>query len=299
MPSVSVILPTFNRTKFLQQAIESVFAQTYADWEMVVADDGSAEETRGYLRSIENPQVRTIWLRHSGNPSLVRNAAIEAARGRYLAFLDSDDVWAPSKLEKQVRALDECSTAAWSYTNCQLVDECGRLLVDESAVTPAPPQGWIFGPLLRLEVSISMPTVVAERELVRALGGFDERQLFAEWQDLCLRLAMKSEVLALPESLCSVRFHSEHYSADKIAAQVSWMRLYEKMAELAPTPALRSHCVRARAATSLRLASYQSDRGDYLAAAVSLRRALPFAWRYPEWWWGALKRVARLLLRKR
>ena len=71
---------------------------------MIIADDGSSEETRVYLRSITVPRVRTIWLEHCGNPSRVRNAAIEAASGRYLAFLDSDDIWAPSKLEKQIGA---------------------------------------------------------------------------------------------------------------------------------------------------------------------------------------------------
>jgi teichuronic acid biosynthesis glycosyltransferase TuaG len=91
---------------------------------MIIADDGSTEETRSYLRSITDPRLRTIWLRHSGNPSLVRNAAIAAAQGRYLAFLDSDDVWAPSKLEKQMRALGDRSQAGWSYTNCHLIEEC-------------------------------------------------------------------------------------------------------------------------------------------------------------------------------
>jgi glycosyltransferase involved in cell wall biosynthesis len=86
MPNVSIILPTFNRAKFLRLAIESVFAQTYTDWELIIVDDGSAEETRAYLRSIATPQVVTIWLQHSGNPSQVRNAAISVASGRYLAF---------------------------------------------------------------------------------------------------------------------------------------------------------------------------------------------------------------------
>jgi glycosyltransferase involved in cell wall biosynthesis len=293
MPTVSVILPTFNRTRFLRMAIDSVFAQTYRDWELIIADDGSAKETRKYLRSVTSPAVRLLWLEHTGNPSRVRNAAIEVARGHYLAFLDSDDVWAPEKLTEQIRALEGRPGAGWSYTNSLLIDESGRVLVDESVSAPAPPQGWIFEPLLRLEVAISMPTVVAERALVREIGGFDVQQRFAEWQDLCLRLALRSEVVALPESLCSVRLHDEHYSAAKVAAQNDWMRLYEKIATLAPTRQLRSYCARERAQTSLRLARYQADAGDYAAALTILCSALPFAWRYPQWWWGALKRIAR------
>ena len=220
VPTVSVILPTFNRTRFLRLAIESVFVQTYKDWEIVIADDGSTEETRGYLRSIAHPQVRTLWLPHSGNPSRVRNAAITIAGGRYLAFLDSDDIWEPSKLERQIDALGARAACRWSYTNCDLIDERGGPLVNDILVTPEPPAGWIFEPLLKLQVGISMPTVVADRDLVHEIGYFDEQQRFAEWQDLCLRLAMNSEVVALSESLCSVRIHNEHYSADKVAADL-------------------------------------------------------------------------------
>jgi glycosyltransferase involved in cell wall biosynthesis len=293
MPNVSVILPTFNRTKYLKLAIESVFAQTYADWEIVIADDGSTEETKAYLRSFGTARVRPIWLRHCGNPSRVRNAAIEAANGRYLAFLDSDDIWAPSKLEKQVGALRERVKCRWSYTNCDRIDENGRPFASERLHTTVPREGWIFEPLLRLEVAISMPAVVADRDLVGEIGGFDEQQPFAEWHDLCLRLAMKSEVVALGESLCSVRAHTEHYSADRIAAHISWMRLYEKMADLAPNPTLRSYCARMRTETSMNLARLQGDKGNYRAVLTTLGKALLFSWRYPQWWWGALKRIAR------
>ena len=293
MPNVSIILPTFNRTRLLRATVASVFAQTYADWELIIADDGSAAESRDYLRSITAAHVRTIWLTHTGNPARVRNAAIECARGRYLAFLDSDDLWAPTKLEKQLDALRSTTRAAWSYTTCGLIDGEGRPLTHERMRTTIARSGWIFEPLLRLELSIAMPTVVVERDLICAIGGFDERQAFAEWHDLCLRLAMQAEVVALPESLCSVRSHSEQYSADRIAAQASWMRLYEKMSRLAPAPHLRTLAARWRAETSLSLARLQSDGGNYGAALRTLCAALPFSWHFPRWWGGALRRVVR------
>jgi glycosyltransferase involved in cell wall biosynthesis len=293
MPNVSVILPAFNRTEFLKLAVESVFAQTYADWEMIIADDGSTEQTRAYLRSIGASRVRTIWLRHSGNPSRVRNTAIDAANGRYLAFLDSDDIWAPSKLEKQIAALRDSTRARWSYTMEDLIDEHGRPIANDGLPTFALREGWIFEPLLRLEVAISMPTIIADCELIDEIGGFDEQLRFAEWHDLCLRLAMKSAVVVVRESLCSVRIHSEHYSADKIAEQVGWMQLYEKMADLVPSRSLRSYCTQVRAETSLKLARLQGGHGNYRAALSILRKSLAFSWRYPPWWWGALKRVVR------
>ena len=291
MPDVSVILPTCNRTQYLKLAVESVFAQTYEDWELVIADDGSGEETRDYLRSLRHPRVRTLLLAHHGNPALVRNAAIRAASARYLAFLDSDDLWAPSKLQKQIHALQH-SGARWSYTNCDLVDAAGHPVPAESRCI-APPEGWIFEPLLRLHVAISMPTIVAERAIIDEIGGFDERLRFAEWHDLCLRLALRGQAVSLPEPLCSVRLHDEHYSGDKVAAQRGWMQLYHKMIRLAPSPELRSYCRRMRAQVSLNVARRQSENGDYAAVLTTLVTSMPFAWPYPQWWWGAAKRLAR------
>jgi glycosyltransferase involved in cell wall biosynthesis len=293
MPSVSIILPTFNRTSFLKLAVESVFAQTFSDWEMIIADDGSGEDTAIYLQSILAPRVRIIRLAHSGNPSKVRNSAIRAAGGRYLAFLDSDDVWAPSKLEKQIVALANQPNSRWSYTLCDHIDESGRLIPKERPAPAVFSEGWVFEPLLRLQFSIAMPTLVAERDLVHEVGGFDEQQRFGEFHDLCLRLAMNSQAVAVRESLCSVRTHNQHYSSDRVAAQKGWMRLYEKMAALAPDPNLRGHCARMRAETSLVVARLQSERGDFRALSTTLGQALPFSLRYPRWWCGAIKEIVR------
>ena len=293
MPSVSVILPTFNRTKFLKLAVESVYAQTYTDWEMIIADDGSGEETRTYLLSLAAPQVRTVWLPHSGNPSQVRNSAIKAATGRYLAFLDSDDIWAPSKLEKQIGALRDRANSRWSYTAVDHIDEDGRPIAKKHSRTIVRPEGWIFEQLLKLDIGIAMPTVVADRDLVDEVGGFDEQQRFGEFHDLCLRLAMKGEVVVVREILCSVRTHNEHYSGDKIGDHAGWMRLYEKMANLTTIPRLRSHCAKMRAETSLKLARQQAENGDFRGAWTTLRKASIFSWRYPLWWWGALKGIVR------
>ncbi len=293
IPDVSVILPTFNRRRFLELAIESVFAQTWPNWELIIADDGSGEETRDYLRSINASQVRIIWLSRCANPSRVRNAAIAVARGRYLAFLDSDDIWAPTKLEQQLRALRNCAGARWSYTMEDLIDGNGRPVINESLPRFAARDGWIFEPLLRLELAMSMPTVVADRALIEEIGRFDEQLRFGEWHDLCLRLALKSAVVVVREPLCSVRIHNEHYSADKIAEQAGWMQLYEKMSNLVTSRPLRRHCQQVRAQTSLTLARLHGDRGNYRGALSVLARTLVFSWRYPSWWWGAIKRVVR------
>src|SRR5229473_5509224 len=133
-PAISIILPTFNRLKYLRLTVDSVFAQTFVDWELLVADDGSDEETRAYLKGLESlPRVKLIWLSHSGNPSAVRNAALREARGDYIAFLDSDDMWMPTKLERQIDALRVSSDRRWIYTGYVRIGDAG-----ETKTLPSP-----------------------------------------------------------------------------------------------------------------------------------------------------------------
>lgn len=295
MPTVSVILPTFNRLHFLKLSIASVYAQTFPDWELIIADDGSTDETPAYLRSIEGLNVRIMWLAHSGNPSRVRNAAINAACGHYLAFLDSDDIWSPEKLERQVAAMRASPQSRWSYTACDHIDADGRQLLKRSP-DGIRPEGWIFDQLLTLSIGIAMPTVLAERALVDEVGRFDEQQLFGEFHDFCLRLSLKSQVLTLREQLCSVRRHGEHYSADQIADAVGWIRLYEKMAALTSNANLRSHCFQMRGETYMRVARVQLGRGSYRGALTALRKALVYSWKYPRFWRRLFKRICGLAI---
>src|SRR5689334_6622702 len=96
-PAVSIVMPTYNRLEFLPATVESVLRQTMPDWELIVADDGSSAETLDYLESLtQDARVRLLRLRRSGNAGGARNAAIASARASMLAFLDSDDLWAPT-----------------------------------------------------------------------------------------------------------------------------------------------------------------------------------------------------------
>ena len=142
---VSVVLPTFNRLRFLQPAIESVYAQTFADWELIIADDGSDLETRQYLQSLaQDPRVMVVWLAHTGKPSMVRNAALLRAAGEYVAFLDSDDLWATRKLERQIETLRARVNCRWSYTAFLQVDGSGNPLPEEAQRPWVPYEGDIF-----------------------------------------------------------------------------------------------------------------------------------------------------------
>lgn len=279
MAHVSVIVPTYNRLRFLKPAIESVLAQTYADWDMTIADDGSDEKTRAYLSSLRGPRTRLLQLSHTGNPSYVRNVAIGSATGRYVAFLDSDDVWAPTKLECQMEALETSPASGWCYCLEQMIDATGAPWTQNRARTYPPMDGWVFGALLRLELALSMPTILARRDLIDRIGGFDESLRFCEWHDLCLRLALQSEVIAARQILCSVRSHDEHYSADRTGELRGWVQLYAKMARIAPSAELRSYCRRQAALACLRVASFRGHGKGRLARLTAMLQAVPDAWR--------------------
>jgi glycosyltransferase involved in cell wall biosynthesis len=292
MPTVSIILPTFNRPRFLPAAVESVLAQTFSDWELIVADDGSDGEARRYIQSLTQPRVKVISLSHSGNPARVRNAGIEKATGDYLAFIDSDDIWMPRKLEKQVAALRTRPDHTWCYTHSDYIDENG-----DSIMLPLPRypgEGWILESLLcDPRVQIGMPGVMVDRKLVLDLGGFDLGQEFAEDLDLYLRLAMRSRVVVVAERLYSIRVHGEHYSQDVIGMRKSRGRLYRKMAHLVADPRLRSFCRRRQAHESLNEARLHGERGDERALWRTLGASVMSSWPYPEWWFGGLKAAVR------
>src|SRR4030042_4827818 len=105
MPKVSVIIPTYNRGNLVLESIQSVFAQTFSDYEIIVIDDGSTDNTREVLHPYLS-KLTYIYEKNSGQ-SFARNIGILASKGEYIAFLDSDDLWEPEKLETQVKLLDK------------------------------------------------------------------------------------------------------------------------------------------------------------------------------------------------
>src|SRR5688572_330459 len=158
VPQVSIVLPTFDRLRHLRRSIASVFEQTFDDWELIIADDGSGSETREYLRGIEaDPRVRVLWLPRLGNPGAVRNAALAQARAPYIAFLDSDDYWLPDKLALQVPALRAAAPRRWSYTAYECVDADDRPVPFQWR----PLQGALFTEILLMRALVAMPTVLA------------------------------------------------------------------------------------------------------------------------------------------
>jgi len=126
MPLVSIITPSWNVEGLIGETIESVQAQTFGDWELLIADDCSTDQTRSVVDryAANDPRIKLIRQPRNGGPALARQAAIEQAQGRFLAFLDSDDLWLPAKLERQIDFARK-NRAALSYTAFRRIDEAG------------------------------------------------------------------------------------------------------------------------------------------------------------------------------
>ena len=285
---VSVIMPTYDRLQFLGPALDSLFAQTCADWELIVADDGSGAATRDYLRALHAPpRVRVIWLEHSGKPAVARNAALRAARGSYVAFLDSDDLWLPHKLERQLASLRRHPERQWSYTEFALVDAAGRLqALPLGSKHPAAISGWIAEPLLTGQTVIALPSVVVARETLERLGAFDEQLVMCEDDELWLRLALYSEVDAIEEPLTLVRRHGLHHG-DDVTAWCDRRRVFEKALRTSADPRLRARLRRLRAEMSAGLALSEAAAAMRLRALGTLLTSARYSWPYPRWWRGA------------
>ena len=268
-PLVSIVLPAFNRAGYLRSAIESVLAQSLTSWEMIVADDGSGPEAAEFLRGLGDPRIRVLWLAHSGNPSVARNAALRDARGTYVAFLDSDDLWAPNKLEAQTAAQRARGQCHWSFTNVEWIDAAGGLMPPRETFVPH--EGRIVEALLTIDAYIALPTVLVERRLLDEAGLFDEELRFGEDYDLWLRLATRSDVVAVTDKLTRVRLHADNHSHDRRSFYRDWLRLYEKAGTRTSDPRLLDICRRKRAALAVGLASIEAADGR--TAAVCLPKA--------------------------
>jgi glycosyltransferase involved in cell wall biosynthesis len=282
-PAVSIVMPTFNRLEHLEAAVASVNAQTFDDWELIVVDDGSDKPTREFLRSLPQSRTTVVLGPHSGVPAVARNRGIALARGRYIAFLDSDDRWAPDKLRRQVMMMRSTPARRWSYTAVRRIDAAGRVL-EPSRVVWVPYTGAILKQVLTIEAQIALPTVMAEAGLVRELGGFDEQLRMIEDYDLWARMAQNSDVSVDAEPSTDVRNHAEQFTLDRGGKLAGWAAFYAKMEGRVPSAELRALCRTRKREHVLLLAAEHARTRDWVAmqralgAAVRARALSPRGW---------------------
>lgn len=124
---VSIITPTYNCGCFIAETIDSVLAQTYANWELLIVDDCSTDNTKEIVAGYNDPRISYHCLLNNSGAAVARNVGLKMAKGRWIAFLDSDDLWLPQKLEKQIRFMEE-NKYAFSYHEYSVIDEHGNQL---------------------------------------------------------------------------------------------------------------------------------------------------------------------------
>ena len=184
---LSIIIPTYNRAYVVGRAIQSVLNQTYKNFEILVVDDGSTDNTNEIVRSVNDERVR--YIRHEKNKgaAAARNTGIMAAKGKYIAFQDSDDEWLPEKLEKQMAAFRNASSQIGVvYTGMLRIEGDGKTYMPPPEVTEK--EGNIYHSLLRRSFVFTSSTVV-RRECFTEVGIFDEHFPHAEDWDLWIRIS--------------------------------------------------------------------------------------------------------------
>jgi glycosyltransferase involved in cell wall biosynthesis len=293
---VSVILPVHDREAYLRATVATVFAQSMPDWELVIADDGSGPATRAWLRTLESDaRVRIVWGRHSGSPATARNAALRVARAAHVAFLDSDDLWEPDKLQRQLERLRLRPDCHWCYSAFRRVDHAGRLLSGEATRPWRALEGGIFEHILRGEASLRTPCVLVSRALLEQAGGFDQSLRDAEDLDLGLRLALLSPVALVDEPLVRVRIAPHSYSTRPRHARVDLIRVIEKLRARAGGRFAEAMGLEHARQVAL-LAREYAAAGERGPALRALARSIALGARQPRSWGHVARALARTVL---
>jgi glycosyltransferase involved in cell wall biosynthesis len=214
-PIVSAILPTYNRAHLVGRSIRSVLNQTYRDFELIVVDDGSTDNTDEVVNGFNDPRIR--YIRHEQNKggSAARNTGIKAAQGEYIAFQDSDDEWLPEKLEKQMRIFEKASTRVGVvYTGFNLIKD------DRKTYIPGPnikiTEGDLHEELLNGNF-VATDAVVVRRECFEKIGVFDERLPRLQDWELFIRISKYYTFNYIDAPLLNAFFSHDSISANQDA----------------------------------------------------------------------------------
>ncbi len=235
MHTISVLIPTHDYARYLDEAIDSALAQTYTPLEVIVIDDGSTDATAEVLARYGD-RIRTLRQPNLG-VSAARNAGIAAAQGDYLAFLDSDDLWLPRKLERQMARF--AADSALGLVHCGL-ETFGSATSTRQVLQGL--EGWVWQEMLRLDRGVIVgpgSSVVVPRRVAEEIGGFDPRLLPAEDWDFCYRIALRYEVGYVGEVLVRYRQHGGGIHLDIRRFERSMLLALEK-AFASPDPAVQS-----------------------------------------------------------
>lgn len=207
---ISIIMPAYNAEKFIRESIESVLSQTYQNWELLIVNDASTDNTIKIVQTyLADPRIRVINLNENGGLAHARNAGIEKAAGKYITFLDSDDLWTPDKLARQVEYHKQHPEIPISHTRYIMFNEKGEIKRSlRIRLRPSFTKHGLLYKRLLSENIIGVLTVMIQSSVIKSVGGFDDNLRSAEDYDLWLRLSKKNIPFGyLKKSLAKYRVH--------------------------------------------------------------------------------------------
>lgn len=206
-PLVSVVMPAYNARRYVAEAVESVLAQTFADFEFLIVDDGSTDDTAAILKEFAARDRRIeVITQPNGGVGAALNAGLARARGRYIARMDSDDICLPLRFEKQVEYLERTPDCVLVGSRVMIIDSDGTSLFEMDSVQLAHEK--IDELLMQARWSIVHPSIMMRTEIVRRVGGYNNDLVPVEDHDLFLRLAEVGKLANLPEVLLKYRKHA-------------------------------------------------------------------------------------------
>lgn len=203
MEFVSIIIPTFNRAYCIKVAIQSVLNQTYTNFELIIVDDGSTDNTEEIIHGIKDNRIRYVKMPRNDGPSAARNYGVKCAKFEIIAFHDSDDEWVSNKLERQMDILKQKENVAMVYTQMNCINKISgkEILIPNNSLIPMEcREGRIF-PYLLVFNYIGAPTMVVRKTCFEQIGGFDEDLLCLEDWDFVLRLSRFYDIGYIDEPL--------------------------------------------------------------------------------------------------
>lgn len=222
MPRVSVIIPTYNHARYVGEAIESVLSQSYQDFEIVVVNDGSKDNTVEVIKPYAN-RIRYFEQENKGSAA-ARNFGISQARGELLAFLDSDDAWLPLKLERQIAELDHDLKLGFVSSGTYVIDEVGSVITEwrksnkaKETLKSLKENNFIFN-----------LTVLVKKKCFEDVGGFDAGLIVSQDYDLWLRLALRYRFKYIDELLAKYRLHTANVSKNVDAKFRDYQKMFRK-----------------------------------------------------------------------
>lgn len=255
-PFVSIVMPVFNAAAYVKETIDSALEQTYRDIEIIAVDDGSSDGSLALLRSYE-PRIKVLNQVNCGQ-GRARNRGVELSTGELLAFLDADDLWDPTKVERQVSVLTQHPDALAAYCDHRIIDAKGKVTGPSGALAQPRTSGQLLRNLILGNFIISPSLMMMRRTAFEQVGGFDESLRQNDDYDLWMRVAANGPILYMLDTLVSYRRHGRNlYVGESLESHLGVLRSLMN---------IRPYVERGKSA-SLRAALHQATYSEVMSIA--------------------------------